>query len=141
MKTRFTPLVKIKKSAMDKCENKLSIANKNLQNAHLALDNAYDELQQTSIPQSGSISMMLQARALQDAQRQLIDEKKSWLEFAKEQYHSAKLILKDASIEYEKFKYLELDEIKKNLKKLAKIEAKDMDEVALMGYMQNKKQE
>ena len=139
MKTRFTPLVKIKKSAMDKCENELSIANKNLKNAHDSLDIAYDELRHTSLPQSGTISLMLQTKSLQDAQRALIEEKKSWLVFAKEQYSTAKDLLKNASMEYEKFKYLELEEIKEQLKKMAQQEAKDMDEVALMGYMRKKK--
>ncbi len=138
MKTRFTPLVKIKKGAMDKCENELSIANKNLQNAHISLDEAYNELKKTSLPNSGTISMMLQVKTLQESQRNLIEEKKSWLNFAKEQHQSAKELLKKSSVEYEKFKYLELDEIKKNLKKLAQQEAKDMDEVALMGYMRKK---
>ena len=138
MKTRFTPLVKIKKNAMDKCENELSIANKNVQKAEESLNLAYEELQHTSTPQSGTISLMLQAKSLQEAQRHLIEDKKSWLTFAKEQYMSAKNVLKDASMEYEKFKYLELEEIKKHLKKLAQLEAKDMDEVALMGYMRKK---
>ena len=138
MKTRFTPLVKIKKNAMDKCESELNIANKTLQSAQEALELSYDELRHTSTPQSGTISLMLQARSLQSAQRALIEKNKSWVSFAQEQSNSAKEALKISSIEYEKFKYLELEEIKVHLKKIAKLEAKDMDEVALMGYMRKK---
>ena len=37
-------------------------------------------------------------------------------------------------IEYEKFKYLDLQEIKKIIKKQKMLEAKELDEVALMTY-------
>ena len=124
---------------MDKCESDLNVANKTLQSAQEALEQSYTELRQTSTPTSGTISLMLQARSLQAAQRALIEKNKSWVSFAQEQRNSAKEALKASSIEYEKFKYLELEEIKIHLKKIAQLEAKDMDEVALMSYMRKKK--
>ena len=59
---------------------------------------------------------------------------KEWINFANSQLLQAKKQLKKDMIEYEKFNYLEVQEIKKIIKKQKEQEAKDLDEVALMTY-------
>lgn len=135
MKTRFTPLVKIKKNDLDKCERDFSRANKDKQNAQNALDNAYLQLKETSALSTGTMAQMLQERTIIEMQRNVIEQKRLWLNFASQQVVEFQKILQKSAIEYEKYKYLETKEIEVILKKRAQAEAKQLDESALHSYM------
>ncbi|WP_238374815.1 flagellar export protein FliJ [Sulfurimonas denitrificans] len=135
MKSRFTPLVKIKKNSMQSSERFLQRANNNLNSAISALELSYNSLKDLGSPQKGAMREMLATRALLDSQREIINHNKEWIAFAKNQVTQAKEQLKIDMIEYEKFKYLELQEIKAELKKMNAKEAKDLDEIALMTYI------
>ena len=134
MKTRFSSLLAIKKSTMQKSEKALQSANIDLNNAKTALELSYNSLKDVAPPQTGTMAQMQASRTLLDAQRGLIVHNKEWIEFAKKQLELAKEKLKLDMIEHEKFKYLELEEIKKIVKEKKIQEAKDLDEVALMTY-------
>ena len=134
MKTRYTPLLKIKKSDLDKCERELQIANQALQDANLSLEDAYAVLAQLQTPVHGKIQDMLQARSFINIQRSIVEDKKNWVDFATHQVESAVAKLKISNLEYEKFKYLDYEEIKKQLTARAKKESKELDEIALMTY-------
>lgn len=134
MKTRFSSLVKLKKSTMQKSEQILQKANLNLSNAAAALEHSYASLNDIEPPKSGTMSDMLSSRTLLHSQRELINHNKKWVDFATSQVNQAKQQLKLDMIEHEKFQYLELQEIKQELKKIKAKEAKDLDEVALMTY-------
>ena len=138
MNTRFTPLVTIKKSAVQKSEQVLQGANADFKSATTALELSYDGLKDVEAPQSGTMSEMLASRTLLDSQRGMIQHNKEWLSFANNQLSIAKEKLKSDMIEHEKFKYLELEEIKKVLKEQKIQETKDLDEVALMTYSKKK---
>jgi flagellar export protein FliJ len=135
MKTRFTPLVKIKKNSMDKCEQDLSRAYQNRQNAEAALEAAYLQLQQTTSLTQGTMHQMLQERTILDIQRSVIQDKRAWLHAASEQVVQFQESLRQSVIEYEKFKYLETKEVEAALKKRAKNEIKSLDESALHSFM------
>ena len=135
MKTRFTPLVRIKKNNLDRCERDFSRANKDKQNAQQALDDAYLQLKETSALSQGTMAQMLQERTILDIQRNIIAQKRSWLNFASEQVIQFQETLRKSAIEYEKYKYLETKEIEVILKKRAQIEAKQLDESALHSFM------
>lgn len=137
MKTRYTPLVKLKKSTMDKSETLVQKASADLNSASTALSISYSSLDDIQTPSKGSITDLLASRSLFASQRNLIDNNKKWVSFAEHQVNAAKEQLKIDMIEYEKFKYLEFEEIKKALKEKKVQEAKDLDEIALMTY--NKK--
>jgi len=139
MKTRFSSLVTLKKSTMDKSERVVQNANADLNSASMALQIAYNTLDDIKTPQSGTMSKMLASRTLFSSQRGLIEQNKEWVTFAKTQVKSAQEQLKLDMIEHEKFKYLELEEIKKIIKKIKLQEAKDLDEVALMTYAKKEK--
>ena len=138
MKTRYSSLVTIKKSSMQKSERVLQGANADLNSATMALQLSYNSLNDVHPPQSGTMSDMLASRTLLDSGRNLIQHNKEWMNFAKDQVGIAKEKLKLDMIEYEKFKYLDLEEIKKMLKEIKIQEAKDLDEVALMTYAKKK---
>jgi flagellar biosynthesis chaperone FliJ len=135
MKTRFTSLVGLKKSAMDRSERVVQSANADLNSAAMALQLSYTTLDTIETPNSGTMSQMLASRSLLGSQRDLIVHNQEWVSFAQKQVESAKGQLKLDMIEHEKFKYLELIEIKKMLKKIKIQEAKELDEVALMTYV------
>ncbi|MEA3330835.1 MAG: flagellar export protein FliJ [Campylobacterota bacterium] len=139
MKTRFTSLVTLKKSTMDKSERVVQQANADFNSATMALQLSYNALGDIESPQSGNISEMLASRVLLCSQRDLIQKNHDWVRFAKNQVELAKKQLKLDMIEHEKFKYLELEEIKKILKERKLQEAKELDEVALMTYGQKEK--
>lgn len=139
MKTRFSSLVTVKKNTMQKSERVLQKANQNLQNAKTALQISLLELQKIETPHEGNMAEFLANRSLLDAQRALIAHNEAWVEYAQKEVLEAKEQLKRDMIEYEKFKYLELQEIEKILKAQKVQEAKDLDEVALMTHTKKTK--
>ncbi len=134
MKTRFSSLVSVKKNIMQKSERLLQTANKNLLNAKIALQDSLGLLQNIITPKEGSMAEFLANRSLLDSQRGIIEHNEGWVKYAQKEVLEAKEQLKRDMIEYEKFKYLELQEIEKILKEQKIQEAKDLDEVALMTY-------
>ena len=139
MKTRYTSLVSVKKNIMQKSERVVQNANANLSSAYIALEASSKELEHIQLPLSGKITLLLASRTLLDSQRSIIRHNEEWIEFAKKELIDAKEQLKIDMIEFEKFKYLELQEIKEILKKRKIQEAKDLDEIALMTHARNNK--
>jgi flagellar biosynthesis chaperone FliJ len=134
MKTKFTSLVTVKKNSMQKSERVVQNANATLNSAHTALELSRKSLQSIEAPTNGSMQEFLASRTLLDFTRANIQHNQKWLEFAQNQLRAAKEQLKFDMIEYEKFKYLDLEEIKKIIKKQKIQEAKELDEVALMTH-------
>ncbi len=139
MQTRFTSLVKLKKSTVQKSERVVQKANADLNSAAIALKISYDSLKDVEAPASGTMLDFLASRTLLDSQRGIIKHNSEWVNFAKNQVKVAREQLKLDTIEHEKFKYLELEDIKKEIKKIKIQEAKDLDEVALMTYSKKDK--
>jgi flagellar biosynthesis chaperone FliJ len=134
MKTRFTSLIKVKKDAMDKCERDLRQANDSLRNAQQALEIAYNELNTATMPNSGPVSQLQQARMKLTVQRAIINEKRQWLQYAQAQAEKAREVLKTSVMEYEKFKYLEAEQMRELLKKQKKKLDNERDEIAIQTY-------
>ena len=139
MNTRFSSLVKIKKSEMQKKERLVQSANADLNSALVALELSNNAIYDIQIPQNGSMSGFLQTRKLLESSRYLIQHNEEWVEFAKKQAEIAKEELKKSMIEYEKFNYLEVEEIKKIIQKHKLEESKSLDEVALMTHQRKSK--
>jgi len=134
MKTRFSSLVALKKSAMERSEQALQNANKDLNSAKEALELSYTSLNDLQLPQTGKMADMLATRVLVNSQRGDIKHNQEWINFAQNQVNKAKEKLKSTMVEHEKFKYLEVEEIKRIIKDIKLQEAKDLDEIALMTY-------
>ena len=139
MKTRFTPLVKLKKSTMEKSERIVQKANADLNSASMALEISYKALNDISSPTQGTMNDFLASRTLFSSGRGLIQHNKEWVKFAQNQVSQAKQQLKVDMIEHEKFKHLELQEIQKEIKKIKLKEMKDLDEVAIITHFQKEK--
>ncbi len=134
MKTRFSSLVNIKKNKMQNSEEVVQKANKDVASASEALERSYATLQNITAPDSGSVKELLASRSLVSSARNAIKHNQEWIKFSQNQLLQAQEQLKLDMVEYEKFKYLEVDEVKKILKQKKLQEAKDLDEVALMTY-------
>ena len=141
MKTRYSSLVNVKKNIVQKSERALQRANANLKNAEAALELSLNALGDIKSPEVGQISDFLSSRMLLDTQRNLIKHNEEWVSFANDEILKAKEELKYNMIEYEKFNYLEVEEIKKIIKLEKIAEAKELDEVALMTYSNKLKKE
>ena len=140
MKTRYSSLVNVKKNIMQKSEQVLQSANANLNSALLALETSLAELSGLHTPESGQISDFLSYRTLLDSQRVVIKHNQDWVAFARNEINQAKEQLKLDTIEFEKFNYLELQEIKEIMHKRKLEEAKELDEIALMTYDKKNKE-
>ena len=140
MKTKFTSLVKLKKSTMQKSEKVVQKANADLNSAAMALQISYNSLKDVDAPTTGNMSDFLASRSLLDSQRGVIKHNNEWVDYAQSQVKSAKEQLKTDMIDFEKFKYLEYQEVKKEMIKIKIQEAKDLDEVALMTHAQKNKE-
>ena len=125
---------------MQKSERLLQQANANLNNAKKALRDSLIYLQEISLPSHGKITEFLANRALLQAQRAVVRHNEEWLEHTKNEVAQAKEQLKKEMIEYEKYKYLEYEEIQKALKAIKIQEAKDLDEIALMTFTNKNKE-
>ena len=132
MKTKFDSLVKIKKNELKKIEKDLIKVN----NAIDLIKNKIKELQikfnSFSIPDKGNFKEIYQIKAMQNAIKSEIDNYKSQLKMLNERKNLLISKHKAANIEYEKMKYLQTMEIKKQLQKQKQKENIQMDEIAIM---------
>jgi flagellar export protein FliJ len=133
-KSRYEPLVKLKKKALDTAERALVAANNALSSATDKLSQAYEELSKMTLPTHGNIGKFTQAAAMIHAQHQTIEQCQQTLQSAKHKQHQMRERFKVAMIDYEKFKYLEVQEMNARLKHLKTQEAKMLDEIGTMSY-------
>ena len=134
MKTKYSPLVQVKKNIMQKSERVLQSANAKLYRLQDELKSSIVALDSIVTPSSGKISEFLSSKTLLESQRLLIQQKEALLFSAQEEMKEAKAQLKVDMIEYEKFNYLDLQERKEFEERKKREEAKELDEVALLIY-------
>lgn len=133
-KSRYEPLVKFKKKALDSAERALIAANNALSAASDKLNRAYEELSHMRLPPKGSIGEFTQVAAMIRTQHQSIEGAKDELRSAQQQQFLMREEFKAAMIDYEKFKYLEMQEMNLHLKEMKDQEAKMVDEIGTMTY-------
>jgi flagellar biosynthesis chaperone FliJ len=136
LKNQYTPLVKIKKDRLEMMERSVQTCHQTIRTINEKIEDAYYELRNLEIPQGGDFSLFRQMQLLKHRVQDEIQFNKHNLLMAENALKKAMQQLKTASIEYEKFKYLETNEIEKVLKEQKRKEAKALDEVALMTFAQ-----
>lgn len=134
MKSRYEPLVKLKKQALEKAEQRLMSANTEVTVSNAALANAYAELSLLSSPQNGSIGELFQAQMILQAQHREIEACHLSVERARINQYTAREAFRFSRIEFEKFNYLELQEVEAMMAKVKQEEAKMLDEIGTMTY-------
>ncbi|MDP3465599.1 MAG: flagellar export protein FliJ [Sulfuricurvum sp.] len=134
MKSKYAPLVKLKKRELDHAEQNLISANNALMLASSELENAYSLLSSLELPTSGSMGELIQSQAIIQVQHYEIERCTDTLAKATQQQLQMQHQFKSAMIEYEKFNYLEIQETQAYSAKIKKEEAKMLDEIGVMTY-------
>ncbi len=132
--SRYEPLVKLKKKSLDSTERSLIAANNALSHASDKLVQAYNELSQMKLPEHGTVGELIQSSSMIHAQQMTIEKWKQTMYVAQQKQNQMRERFKSAMIEYEKFKYLDVQEMDARLKKLKHDEAKMLDEIGTMIY-------
>lgn len=133
-KSRYAPLVKLKKKSLDTAERALIGANNELSSASDKLHHAYQELSHMTVPSRGTVGEFTQATAMIHAQHLSIEQCQNSVQMAQEKQVQMRERFKAARIDFEKFKYLEVQEMNANIKLLKDEEAKMLDEIGTMTY-------
>ena len=131
MKSKFTSVVRVKKQEMDKVEAKLVVARLNVRNAEEKIALLRAKLNEFSLPKSGELRENLELINIARAELSACKEN---LEIAKKEVLHYEHKYKNANLEYEKMKYLEKEEFKKEIKRIQKAEALALDEFAVMKF-------
>ncbi len=134
IKTKFDQVVKLKKLKAEEVENDLLSLNKQIENEQNKIVKLNEELANIKYPNSGNFSQILQIREMMKAEITQINQIQNGIEELNNQKQIINKRLKELKLDYEKIKFLQGEEIKKELKKRAQQEAKDMDEIAIMLY-------
>ena len=134
MTSKFAPLTKLKKEQLDEARRLLAQANIYIQKLEADLVKLEIDLQNQQSPLSGNIALFKQHQVLIQACHDHIIRKKDEIYYAKQEHYKIQTAVKEALMEYEKFHYLQSQEIEAFKKKIEKEEAAHLDEVAIMGY-------
>ena len=140
MKTKFTQLVILRKKKVDEAELMLQKNAQQIQAKQAEIDALVREFVTLEEPKSGVYQAFLTFVHHKNEYRQTIDSKMGELALLKRQKQELQDYFKVQNIEYEKAKYLDGLEIKKNLERLKKQESKDLDEISVMLYANHKEQ-
>jgi len=137
-KSKFTPLLKLKKQTISAKEQTLMQCNNDIAIKQKEIDQNQEDMLNLSLPTQGNFALYSytqeQKRVITIFAKQLKKEEE-WLKAKKINIQNE---LKYLEIEYEKFNYLHQNEVDKKIEKLKKEEAKMLDEVAIIGYNRKK---
>lgn len=138
-KSRYEPLVKLKKKNLEEAERALIAANNEVAGASHSLNRAYEILATLHLPQSGSVRDLSQAKLMIRTQHETIDRCKTALQEAEEKQRMMRERFNVSRIEFEKFSYLEVQEVNAKIKKIKAQEAKMLDEIGTLTYKRDNK--
>ena len=138
MKTKFSQIVKVKQRRVDEIENELLDVQNQKRRVFGSIEEVLEEISKIKTPKSGLFSQInISHMHLKNFsnQKERYEEEIVNLE---QQIDGLKELYKEANIEFEKIKYLDDLEIKKQLEELKVQESKDMDEIGNLLFTKNK---
>lgn len=134
MKSKFSPVVRIRKQTLDKIETKLAKARADVARYTQQIDQMREEVAKFSMPSSGNVSLLNENLQLLRVMREQINELLGKLSIAqREQAHFAHQY-KNASLEYEKMKHLENEEVTSRVAAVKRAQEKALDEFATIKF-------
>ncbi len=134
MKTKYSTVLKVKKQALNKAESNLNAArNRQAQNEE-ALKEANRVCESLNLPQKGGVDELRQSMKMRQIAREARERAAEKVLLSKKEVAHFEHLYKRANLDYEKIKYLESEELKKLKKELEKIEAKNLDEIAISRF-------
>lgn len=137
--TRYSPLVRLKKKSLDEAERQLVTVNNEAAAAAEKLKKAYSFLSTLSLPEYGTAGSLRQAQMMIQAQHNVIEQCTQMMKILQEKQEAVRKKFQNERIEYEKFKYLEVEEVNAHIKKMKTIDAKLLDEIGTMIHKREKK--
>ena len=132
LKTKFDSVVKIKKQQVEKIENDIRKINKSIIDLSRKIEELKTSLLSFTFPKTGTFNKIYQLKEAQNIIKNEIDSLNNQIVILQNRKKELLEELKKANIEYEKMKYLQNEEIKKELKRLKLQESRDMDEIAIL---------
>lgn len=134
MKTKFTPVVKLRQNKLDEIELALNKARAYESTLKSQLERTRMLLASKPFPKSGDFASLQIALSSQALLTKQIDELNQKITQIAKQILNLQNAHKTAYIELEKVKYLENSQIKEILKERAKIASKNLDEIATQRF-------
>lgn len=134
MNTKFSPIIKVRKQNIDKIEVNLAKCRALRNELQESLKTATAALESYKFPKGGNantIKISLEEQRLLREQKDSISEK---LSLNQKEISHYEFQHKKAYIELEKIKYLHNEEIKKYIQAVKKLEASNLDEIAVQRY-------
>ena len=129
-KTRFTDILKVKKQKLSEVERELQDVRNRKIRLELKIEKVDDKVAALDSPKSGDFGSLQMAR---EAFLALVQEKElltQKLSTRIKQIEGLEILYKEVNIDYEKIAYLNTEEIKKEMKRIADEESKELDEIA-----------
>jgi len=133
--SKFTPIVKVRKQQMDKIETLLAKARFQKSELEKKLALTSNEIENTEVPLSGSISVMVGFRERLDILRKEKARFDEMLSIKINEVNQLQDKYKRAHMEYEKIKYLENQDFEEWIEKIKRQEQLDMDEISNMLFV------
>ena len=131
MKSKFSSVVRVKKQMMDKIEVRLVAARLNVRRLEASLKAVLDEF---DLPKSGNANDLKGDLELLKIMRDELASYKEQLELAKKEVAHFEHQYKNANLEYEKMKYLEKEDFKREIKRIERAESLALDEFAIIKF-------
>ncbi len=128
--TRFTDILKVKKQKLSEVERELQDVRNRKKRLELKIKQVDSEVKALKSPQNGdfgTLQMARQAFLAMIGEKELLTQK---LETRIKQIEGLEMLYKEVNIDYEKIAYLDKLEIKKEMKRIADEESKELDEIA-----------
>lgn len=135
MNSKFTSIVKVRKQQMDKIETLLAKARFQKSELEQKLALTCKEIENTEVPSSGSISVMVCFRERLDILRKEKVRFDKMLLMKGNEVKQLQDKYKIAHMEHEKIKYLENQDFEEWMEKIKKQEQLDMDEISNMLFV------
>lgn len=142
MKTKFSSIVQIKEQKLKDVEAELSRARAQQRRAQEDLQKAIDEIHLVEIPKSGSISLLQLANMTLVNLQGVKKQKEQFLSICEQKVQEVLHLYQLAHMDFEKMKHLHEVEVAKHIKKLKELEQKELDEMSVVLYnLQHKEEE
>ena len=138
MKTRFTDILKVKKQKLSEVERELQDVQNRKKRLELKIKQVDKDVSSLKLPKSGdfgTLQMSRQAFLTLIREKELLAQK---LSTRIKQIEGLKILYKEVNIDYEKIAYLHAEEIKKEMKRIADEESKELDEIANILFVNKK---
>jgi len=130
MKSKFTPIAKVRKQQRDMVETRLAKARYEKHEIEQELASTCKEINETQIPTSGDISLLNMVRERLSIIRKAKDILQERLLIKETEINQLREKYKRAHIEFEKIKYLEEQDFQEWIEKVKKDESLNMDEIS-----------